>query len=100
MKYDLVFGYFGWIGIDLDVCFDDLGFSVTICRFQILMLFVFQWICLFNLGKGWFSLCGDGIFENEWGHIGEAWYCRCGWGHMHSFLISTNHVFKLFSVRR
>ena len=41
MKYDLVFGYFGWIGIDLDVCFDDLGFSVTVCSFQILMLFVF-----------------------------------------------------------
>ena len=41
MKYDLVFGYFGWIGIDLDVCFDDLGFSIIICRFQILMLFVF-----------------------------------------------------------
>ena len=41
MKYDLVFGYFGWIGIDLDVCFDVLGFSVTVCRFQILMLFGF-----------------------------------------------------------
>ena len=41
MKYDLVFGYFGWIGIDLDVCFDVLGFFVTVCRFQILMLLVF-----------------------------------------------------------
>ena len=52
MKYDLVFGYFGWIGIDLDICFDVLGFSVTVCRFQILMLFVLLWICLFHLGKG------------------------------------------------
>ena len=34
MKYDLVFGYFGWVGIDLDICFDVLGFSVTVCRFQ------------------------------------------------------------------
>ena len=52
MKYDLVFGYFGWIGIDLDICFDVLGFPIMICRFQILMLFVLLWICLFNLGKG------------------------------------------------
>ena len=52
MKYDLVFGYFGWIGIDLDICFDVLRFSVMVCRFQILMLFVLLWICLFNLGKG------------------------------------------------
>ena len=41
MIYDLVFGYFGWIGIDLDVCFDVLGFSVMVCRFQILMMFGF-----------------------------------------------------------
>ena len=41
MKYDLVFGYFGWVGIDLDICFDVLGFSVTVCTFQILMMFVF-----------------------------------------------------------
>ena len=40
MKYDLAFGYFGWIGIDLYICFDVLGFTVTVCRFQILMLFV------------------------------------------------------------
>ena len=52
MKYDLVFGYFGWIGIDLDICFDVLRFSVMVCRFQILILFVLLWICLFNLGKG------------------------------------------------
>ena len=34
MKYDLVFGYFGWIGIDLDVCFDVLGFLLWFVDFR------------------------------------------------------------------
>ena len=41
-----------------------------------------------NSEEGWFCLCCDGTFENEWGILGidhsgsfgKAWHCRCGWG--------------------
>ena len=74
----LIFGYLIWLsfwvfwtGLDLDICFDVLGFSITVCRFQILMLFVLLWICLFHLGKGWFSLCDEEHLRVNGGILGK-----------------------------
>ena len=54
----LIFGYLIWLSfwvfwtsLDLGICFDVLGFSITVCRFQILMLFVW-----------FFSSCPNSLF--------------------------------------